>query len=140
MNVTTVFDRDRSLRTHTVSGIVNLRDFRTTLAGVYGAPDFDPDMNALWDLRQADFSHIMPEDVRALMHVVTSNWVRPGKCRCAILVASEIEYGVARIYESQFGRNAPCLIKVFLDMRDALPWFVGREENRIPIVPANLQP
>ncbi len=125
MQVVTVFDLDRTIRTHHVTGIINLPAFHGILKGLYTSKQFNPDMHALWDLRLADFSGVMPEDVRALMHVVVNNWGRSGKCHCAILVASPAEYGVARIYVSQFGRAAPCKIKVFLDLCLAQEWLAA---------------
>jgi hypothetical protein len=122
MNIVTVFDPENMVRTHQVTGTISLSAFRGILPGLYSSKQFNPDMNALWDLRQADFSGIMPEDVRELMHVVVSNWGRSGRCHSAILVASETEYGVARIYVSQFGQAAPCKIKVFLDLTEARQW------------------
>jgi len=118
----TVFDLERMVRTHQVTGNISLAAFRSILQGLYTSKQFNPDMNALWDLRLADFSGIMPEDVRELMHVVVSHWGRSGKCHSAILVASTAEYGVARIYVSQFGRAAPCEIRVFLDLNEARTW------------------
>ncbi len=122
MNIVTVFDPERMLRTHQVTGNINLAAFRGILQGLYTSAQFNPDMNALWDLRQADFSGITPLDVRELMHVVMSLWSRSGQCHSAILVNTEAEYGVVRTYVSQFGRNAPCQIRVFLDLNDARQW------------------
>jgi hypothetical protein len=122
MNIVTVFDPEYLVRTHQVSGTISLPALRGILPGLYASKQFGPDLNALWDLRQANFSGIMPEDVRDLMHVVVSHWGRSGKCHSAILVANETEYGVARIYVSQFGQSAPCKIKVFLDLDEARQW------------------
>ncbi len=135
MNIVTVFDLERMVRTHQVSGIVNLPAFRAILEALYTSKQFNPDMNALWDLRMADFSAVMPEDVRALMHVVVSNWSRSGKCHSAILVASMTEYGVVRIYASQFGQSAPCKIKVFMDLIEARHW-LGLDDAPTALVPA----
>jgi hypothetical protein len=134
MNIVTVFDLERMVRTHQVTGIINLPAFRAILEGLYISKQFNPDMNALWDLRLADFSAVMPEDVRALMHVVVSNWSRSGNCHSAILVASETEFGVARIYASQFGQSAPCKIKIFMDLVEARQW-LGLVEASTAIVP-----
>ncbi len=135
MNIVTVFDLEHMVRTHQVTGIVNLPAFRGILENLYTSKQFNPDMNALWDLRLADFSSVMPEDVRALMHVVVSNWSRSGKCHSAILVASVSEYGIVRIYASQFGHSAPCKIKVFMDLVEARQW-LGLVEAPTAVVPA----
>jgi len=122
MQVVTVFDPDEMVRNHQVTGVINLPAFRAILEALYISKQFNPDMHALWDLRHADFSSIMPEDVRELMHVVVSNWGRSGKCRSAIMVATMAEYGVSRVYVSQFGQAAPCQIRVFLDQNEAREW------------------
>jgi len=139
MNVVTVFDLEHRVRTHQVSGSISLPAFRGILQSLYTSKQFNPDLNALWDLRQADFSGIMPEDVRNLMHVVVSNWRRSGTCHSAILVASETEYGVARIYVSQFGLAAPCKIKVFQDLNEARHW-LGLESAVDPTMVSNRKP
>jgi len=138
MNIVTVFDPERMIRTHQVSGTISLPAFRGILPALYSSKQFNPDMNALWDLRQADFSRIMPEDVRNLMHVVVSNWGRGGRCHSAILVASETEYGVARTYVSQFGQAAPCQIKVFQEVDEARQW-LGLEAKTGGTMAANVK-
>ncbi len=123
MQVVTVFDPEHGVRTHQVTGVINMPAFQGILKGLYTSKQFHTDMHALWDVRLADFSCITPEDVRDLMHVVVNNWGGPaGACRCAILVASMAEFGVARTYMSQFGRAAPCAIRIFLELNEARQW------------------
>ncbi len=137
MSVVTVFDPSRMVRTHRVAGNVNLPAFCSILQGLYASKQFNPDLNALWDLRMADFSGIMPENVRELMHVVMNHWGHTGKCRSAILVASMTEFGMARTYASQFGRTAPCEISVFLDLKEARDWLgIGQEPGESVPAPA----
>ena len=128
MHIQTQFDLEKNVRLHRITGEVNLSEFHECLRLLYASPKFNPDMNALWDIRQADFSKITPDDVRALMHVVATHWGKDGKCRAAIVVAGMAEYGISRMYESQFGPAAPCKIKVFLDLELAWKWFAASEE------------
>jgi len=128
MRIETKFDKEKSVRIHQMTGVVNLPEFQEGLRALYASPDFNPDLNALWDVRQADFSKVSPNDVRALMQVVASNWGKDGKCRAAIVVGGMAEYGLCRMYESQFGPAAPCKIKIFLDIELAWKWFAASEE------------
>ena len=128
MNIATQFDAEKTVRIHQVTGLVNLSDFEESLRALYASPKFNPDMNALWDIRQADFSNVGPNDIRSLMQLVASQWGKDGKCRAAIVVAGMAEYGIARMYESQFGPAAPCKIKVFMDQELAWKWFAASEE------------
>ena len=122
------FDLEKNVRIHRLTGEVNLPEFHELLRQLYASPQFNPDMNALWDIRKADFSKVSPDDVRALMQVVATHWGKDGKCRAAIVVAGMAEYGISRMYESQFGPAAPCKIKVFLDMDLAWKWFEASED------------
>lgn len=128
MTIETHIDKDRSVRIHTASGSVNLEYFQQSLRTLYLSHDFNPDMNALWDMRLADFTHVEADHVRALMQVVTTHWGKDGKCRAAIVVAGMAEYGLCRMYESQFGPAAPCRIKIFLDIDLAWKWFAASED------------
>jgi hypothetical protein len=128
MHIDTQFDLERSVRIHRVSGTANLCEFEESLRTLYASPKFNPDINALWDIRQADFSDVGPNDIRALMQLVASHWGKDGKCRAAIVVSGMAEYGIARMYESQFGTAAPCKIKVFMDVELAWKWFAASEE------------
>ncbi len=129
MRVESIFDHVKMVRTHKVSGVVNLPEFREVLQGIYAHRQFNPDMNALWDLRHADFAGVAPEDVRSLMQIVVTNWNRNGRCRAAIVVAGMAPYGISRMYESQFGVAAPCKIKVFLDVNLAWKWFEASDDT-----------
>ena len=128
MHIETQFDLEKSVRIHQVSGVVNLSEFEEGLRALYASPKFNPDLNALWDVRQADFGNVSPNDVRSLMQMVASHWGKDGKCRAAIVVAGMAEYGISRMYESQFGPAAPCKIKVFMDIELAWKWFAASEE------------
>ena len=128
MRIETQFDAQKAVRIHQIFGVVNLPEFQECLRTLYASPKFNPDLNALWDVRQADFTKVSPDDVRALMQVVATNWGKDGKCRAAIVVAGMAEYGICRMYESQFGPAAPCKIKVFLDVELAWKWFAASEE------------
>ena len=128
MTIETQIDRDKGVRIHRITGEINLPEFQEGLRKMYESPDFNPDIHALWDVRQADFSKVAADDVRALMHVVTSSWGPDGKCRAAILVGGLAEYGLCRMYESQFGTAAPCKIKIFLDLPLAWKWVEASDD------------
>lgn len=128
MHVETHFDWDKAIRIHQMSGVVNLPDFQACLSSLYASPNFNPDLNALWDVRKADFGNVAANDVRTLMQVVATNWGKDGKCRAAIVVSGMAEYGLCRMYESQFGSAAPCKIKIFLDIELAWKWFEASDE------------
>ncbi len=130
MHIETQFDVEKKVRIHQISGEVNLPQFREILKNLYADPHFDPNMNALWDYRQADFNKVTNDDVRAFIQSVAGYWSKngSGKYRAAIVVVGIAEYGICRLYESQFGPSAPCMMKVFLDIDLAWKWFAASDE------------
>ena len=130
MQSETQFDLEKKVRIHQISGEVNLPQFREMLQELYSSPSFDPELNALWDYRHADFSKVTNEDVQAFIQIVAAYWSKHGnsKYRAAIVVPGMAEYSICRMYESQFGPTAPCKMKVFLDIDLAWKWFAASEE------------
>lgn len=63
MPITTDFDSDTGLRVHMMTGRLTYAEVRDTLEELYARPDFDPTMNALWDLREAVLSRAYLEKV-----------------------------------------------------------------------------
>ena len=129
MHSETQFDLERKVRIHQISGELNLPQFREILQELYSSPSFDPELNALWDYRQADFGEVTNEDIRAFIQIVAAYWSKHGngKYRAAIVVPGMAEYSICRMYESQFGADAPCKMKVFLDIDLAWKWFAASE-------------
>ena len=130
MHIDSQFDSEKKVRVHLISGEVNLPQFQEIMRDLYASPDFDPEMNALWDYRQAEFGKVTNDDVRSFIQTVASYWSKhgSGKYRAAIVVTGMAEYGICRLYESQFGPAAPCKMKVFLDIDLAWKWFAASED------------
>ena len=130
MQIETHYDMEKKVRTHQISGAVNLPQFQEIMRNLYASPDFNPGMNALWDYREAEFENVTNDDVRAFIQTVAAYWNKhgSGKYRAAIVVTGMAEYGICRMYESQFGPTAPCKMKVFLDIDLAWKWFSASDE------------
>ena len=74
MNIETQMDSVKSLRTHKVKGQINFQDFSNLLKGIYNSAEFDPNLHSLWDVRDADFSAVTAQEIRALAEYVRANW------------------------------------------------------------------
>lgn len=127
MPIKTQIDTDTGLRRHKVKGKFTLMDIRQTLDNIYSQPDFRPDADVLWDLRDAtpDFSS---EDVRQLAEFVAKKWGPSGTSRAAFVVSSDYQFGMSRMYEMLLKSQSQNTLMVFRDIEDAERWLAHGNE------------
>ena len=121
MKIDTHIDRQRNLRTHRVDGLIHVGELETLLAQFYASPDFDPDMNALWDLRSADTSAVTGDEVRSLADRVRQHW-ESSRSRAALVATDDLNFGLSRMYERLVGNPATENVRVFKDYEAAEKW------------------
>jgi hypothetical protein len=121
MAISTSIDPGTGARTHTVTGDLKLFDVRRTLEDVYARPEFRPDAAALWDLREAT-GEVPTEDVRHLVDFVTKLIGDGDQGKVAIVVASDLGFGLSRMYETILGGQTRKPMKVFRDIDEANTW------------------
>jgi hypothetical protein len=121
MAIKTRIDPDTGLRRHEVQGKFMLADIRQTLEAIYSRPDFRPDANVLWDIRDGtpDFS---TDDVRQLAEFVAENWGPGGRSKAAFVVSSDYQFGMSRMYEMLLKSQSRNALMVFRDIDDAERW------------------
>ena len=79
-------------------------------------------MNALWDMRDADFSSVTTAEVHSLVEMVKKYWGQTGKSKSALTVASDFDYGMTRMYEILMTVNTSSNIMVFKNYDEAEKW------------------
>ena len=100
MEINTKIDKKNNLRIHTVKGCVSKEKLFSILPEIYASPDFNPDMNALWDVRCADLRSVVMSDVVETCAFVQAQWEDGRPIRVAFLVGSEVDHTLATMYET----------------------------------------
>lgn len=121
MEISTQIDRRRNVRIHRVTGLISVHELEKKLAEFYKSPEYVPSMNALWDLKDADFSSVTPSEVHSLVGLVKNFWRQSGKRKAALIVTKNSDYGLSRMYEillSEVTDN----VMVFKDYDKAEKW------------------
>lgn len=121
MPITTQIDPDTGFRLHTVTGEFSLDQVLATLEDVYAHPDFRPEAGAIWDLIAAT-GDIPTEDVRHLADFVGKLAGEKAPGRVAIVVARDVESGMAKMYETIIGSQTSKPVMIFRDMDEANSW------------------
>ena len=122
MGITTQIDGERNLRIHKVTGALTFDELIGTLKEVYSEPDFDPDMNSLWDVREADLSSFETPDIHNLRNFVGKHWGTGGRSKAAIVVLGDLDFGISRMYEFYLQAKSSSEVQVFRDYDEALSW------------------
>ena len=125
MEISTQINKERNLRSHKVKGLIIVRELNEMLVGLYKSTEYDPDMNALWDLRDADFSSVTTAEVRSLIEMVKEHWGQGGKSKAALIVTRDFDYGLSRMYEILMSGSTSDNIMVFRKYDEAEKWLEG---------------
>jgi len=122
MNITTDNNEKDNLRIHKVTGKIVFDKLMDELKKIYSKPDFNPEMNTLWDLRDADVSSFPSEQVQHIQSFVSQYWGKSGKSQSALIVSEDVAYGLSRMYEIMSEGKTASKIMVFRDYEEALKW------------------
>ena len=110
-------DKADQLITATALGDVSFQDYRAMLAVMIEDPDFDPEYDRLWDMRQGSPT-LSCDEVRGVAKVV-ANVV--GGRRAAIVAPGDVAYGLSRMY-SVFLEDAGIDVQPFRTIDEATAW------------------
>jgi hypothetical protein len=118
-------DKERRLVMSTAAGVLSKADVLGHQNQLLKDPDFDPSFSQLADLR-----HVTGLDVTAAgMRELTARTIFSAESRRAVIVSSELAYGLSRMFEIFRESKGERGIRVFRKLEDALDWVVGKEES-----------
>ena len=120
MPLTYQIEKSRRLVFTTATGTLTSDELLNHQNTVLSDPDFDRSFSQLHDVRMADLAQIHPDCVQALaLHVVPKRGARK-----AIVVASQMAHGLARMFE-RLREGTGEQIQIFRDFDSARTWLGG---------------
>lgn len=120
MPITLEIDRDRNLTTLTLRGQVTLSEMLKTL-NAYGKSGVT--LNELYDVRLLAGERISSEDVEAVVNYFRQyGGLRPPNSKTAVLVASDLDYGISRMIQQLTDGIVPFQVNVFETLEQAMAW------------------
>jgi hypothetical protein len=125
MEINIYIDPRADIREHKVSGVIDIQALKDFLKKLYDTPEFNPNMNVIWDLGEADFSEVSSSDVRSVMDLVGKYWGVGGKSKAALVVSEEVGFGLTRMYEILMSSATTSKVMVFKNMEEAREWMNG---------------
>ncbi len=118
-------DKERKLVMTTYSGVLTLAEALGHQEKLPKDPDFDPSFSQLFDVTHVTDVQLTAEDVRRLAR--TS--VFSPDSRRAIVVDSDLKFGLARMFEVLRDTMGEKGIRVFRNLEDALDWIFAKDRT-----------
>lgn len=103
-----------------IKGTVNADELLEELRSFYGQ---DPTRFTLWDFTSAHLSNISTEDISIIAEFVITNRNADQNGRSALVFASDVDYGIGRMYDTQFEiEQSQALRRSFRSIDEAMNW------------------
>ncbi|MFH1706798.1 MAG: hypothetical protein ABIF71_02640 [Planctomycetota bacterium] len=114
MPVMTTIDTRRNLIIHAVDGALTPAGIGRAFKEVMGHPDYQPGLNALWDVRSGHVQ-VGPEEARQLNRSSAGIRRKHGPGKLAVVVSRAVDDGSARLIGT-YALTGPVEYKVFGEM------------------------
>jgi hypothetical protein len=121
MSIEFKIDPKQKLIIGKASGQLNHKDILDIMDAMVKHPDYEPNYNEIWDLREViDLKTFFGEtrqrveNEKALRKLKNPN-------RDALVVANPIHYGIARQY-AFLAESIPLDVEIFYDFKEAMKW------------------
>ena len=111
---------------HTVTGEITFEEVKSSYRTILSHPDFQEDMHAIWDLRDADASKFDNQDVIRLARYFETRLKNRVIFRVAVIVARDLEYRLSRMYQVA-SADLPAKIGIFINLEEAKKWVTGSD-------------
>lgn len=121
MPIRTRFDRALGIVIHQMVGDLHPEEVLASQRKLYASSDHDPTMPVLWDARSAHAWVVDFGGMSAMVERSRELWGSMRGGRTAIVVSSDADYGMGRMYQS-LAENMPRKLEVFRDFDLAVAW------------------
>jgi hypothetical protein len=120
------------IRTARYRGIVDDELLLDAYSGLISAPDFDPAMDDIVDLRDVSEFDITQDGMRRLVTMLAELDTLGLRTRVAMVATTKLAFGMGRMYELLRGMvlNSSEDIRVFREFDEALRWLRGNGTGR----------
>ena len=123
MKLETKINKKSKFRIHIFTGDFDFDALFEALVSVYDDPDFDPDLNSVWNLIYVEgIEKTTTDQIQKIVAYVSWKREKYGRMKTAIVVSSRIHYGIARMYEQSLEAASKSEIMVYRDLESALQW------------------
>ena len=126
MIVNTVVDKKAAVMIHTITGKMTFDEIKSSYEAILSHPDFQEEMDAIWDIRDADASKFDSQDVIKIARYFETQLKNRAEYKVAVIVSRDLEYGLSRTYQVA-AADLPAKIGIFNNLEEAKIWLTGSD-------------
>ena len=126
MIVNTVVDKKAAVMIHTITGKMTFDEIKSSYEAILSHPEFQEDMNSIWDMRDADASEFDSQDVIRLARYFETKLKNRVEFKVAVIVSRDLEHGLSRMYQVA-AVDLPAKIGIFNNLEEAKKWVTGSD-------------
>ena len=126
MKVNTVVDKRDEIMIHTVTGEMTIDEIKSSYETILSHPEFQEDMNSIWDMRDADASKFESQDVIRIARYFETQFKNRAEFKVAVIVSRTLEYDLSRMYQVA-AADLPAKIRIFHNLEEAKKWLAGSD-------------
>ena len=125
MSVEIKYDQNRKVLDIIVFGLSDADDLSSALEHIINSGDYPPNTDAIWDVRNSDLSNANFQFVSDLVKI-RSRFKKRRNCRSALIVSSEVQYGLCRMFEMLSEGKISQQLRVFRDYKEGEQWLLEK--------------
>ena len=125
MSVEIKYDQNRKVLDIIVFGLSDADDLSSALEHIINSGDYPPNTDAIWDVRNSDLSNANFQFVSDLVKI-RSRFKKRRDCRSALIVSSEVQYGLCRMFEMLSEGKISQQLRVFRDYKEGEQWLLEK--------------
>jgi RNAse (barnase) inhibitor barstar len=122
------FDEKKNILVVTLKGDFTIADFQNAMKQITQSNQYPPDTDALWDLREMDFTRVDTIYWRGIISIRKQHRER-GTARIAHIVKGDFAFGMLRMYQiySELDPNGlRQKIEIFKSISEGEKWLLSR--------------
>jgi hypothetical protein len=124
MIVNTVVDKKASVMIHTLTGEMTFEEIKSSYEAILSHPDFQENMNSIWNIRDADASKFDSQDVIKIARYFETQTKNRAEYKTAVIISSAFEHGLSKMYQVA-AADLPAKIGIFNNLEEAKKWVMG---------------
>lgn len=128
MGINTAIDTVNGIVIRSVTGELRSDDIKEAWEKLMEHPDYRPDMNIIWDVRECNVSNLSSDNIRDLAYFYTKKTSDlDRKIKISIVVPDDLLTGLTRMFQA-YAHEAAFDLMAFRDLDQAIEWV--RKESK----------
>lgn len=124
------YDHNKKILFVTVIGQITPDEFASAFQKIVSSNQYPPNVDALWDMQQADFKEINEGMFREIIKI-RKQYPERSNYSLAIIATDDLAYGMARMYGLLSGLQLSRKYMVFKDPSEGEQWILQNRTVRL---------